>query len=261
MKKLLVTIFLISSIFLTNSSNAYDIISCQYKNINIAEHIKKDIISNATPEEQIEYGGYFDILFPLDVEIDFIHKSKTRWQMKSIKTNIRKNMELFLNQSVEEKLLSRKEADEQLKIMGNIDDQIFEMFNTGILSNAKALDVLPDEKINIDPENGKPLGNSIILSFTTDAAYYFRTKFNYNDINKYNNFKTELKTIGTDGTVHISSIGNCTNTSLKKNNSIDSTNSDDDISSKLKKLKSLFEEELITQEEYDAKRKEILDEM
>ena len=51
--------------------------------------------------------------------------------------------------------------------------------------------------------------------------------------------------------------GNCGNQIAIKNNK----NNDDDISSKLKKLKSLFENELITQEEYDAKRKEILDEM
>ena len=38
-------------------------------------------------------------------------------------------------------------------------------------------------------------------------------------------------------------------------------NNDDGIESKLKKLKLLFEDELITQDEYDAKRKEILDEM
>lgn len=51
--------------------------------------------------------------------------------------------------------------------------------------------------------------------------------------------------------------GNCGNQIDTTTN----TNNNDDISSKLKKLKSLFEDELITQEEYDSKRKEILDEM
>ena len=37
--------------------------------------------------------------------------------------------------------------------------------------------------------------------------------------------------------------------------------STDNIELKLQKLKSFFEDELITQEEYDAKRKEILDEL
>ena len=39
------------------------------------------------------------------------------------------------------------------------------------------------------------------------------------------------------------------------------TNNDDGIESKLKKLKSLFDQNLITQDEYDKKRKEILDAM
>ena len=36
---------------------------------------------------------------------------------------------------------------------------------------------------------------------------------------------------------------------------------DDSVEKKLKKLKSLYDQDLITKEEYDAKRKEILDEM
>ena len=39
------------------------------------------------------------------------------------------------------------------------------------------------------------------------------------------------------------------------------TNQSNNIETKLKKLKSLFEQNLITQDEYDAKRKEILDAM
>ena len=35
----------------------------------------------------------------------------------------------------------------------------------------------------------------------------------------------------------------------------------ENIKSKLKKLKSFFDKDLITQDEYDAKRKEILDAM
>ena len=42
---------------------------------------------------------------------------------------------------------------------------------------------------------------------------------------------------------------------------INKKNNDVSIKSKLKKLKSLFEDNLITQEEYDIKRKEILDDM
>jgi len=47
-----------------------------------------------------------------------------------------------------------------------------------------------------------------------------------------------------------------------KNNQTESQNDEsDDIKIKLKKLKNLFEEDLITEEEYNIKRNEILDEM
>ena len=236
-----------------DNKNTYDIISCDYKNIDIAEHIRQDLMSNTTSEEKVTYRLLFEVFLPFDAKIDFIHKSKNRWQIKSIKTNLENNFKKFLETSVKNGSMSKKEADKELKSSGNFDAQILEMFEY-------ALRVLPDEKINIDPEDGRPLGEYIILSYTTDAAYYFRTKFNYNDINKGTIFKTEAKTIGVDGTVHISNTGNCINKSFN-NNSIETTNIDNDVSSKLKKLKSLFEDELITQEEYDAKRKEILDEM
>ena len=45
---------------------------------------------------------------------------------------------------------------------------------------------------------------------------------------------------------------------IKNETTSENTNN---IKQKLKGLKELFEEELITQEEYDAKRKEILDAM
>ena len=57
------------------------------------------------------------------------------------------------------------------------------------------------------------------------------------------------------------------NNSSRNNNDNKNTNSENfesgnpDIESKLKKLKSLFDKELITREEYDTKRKEILDKM
>tara|TARA_B110000116_G_C16356522_1_gene367811 strand:+ start:95 stop:331 length:237 start_codon:yes stop_codon:yes gene_type:complete len=49
----------------------------------------------------------------------------------------------------------------------------------------------------------------------------------------------------------------------ESNSSFDNNSNDDEnaIESKLKKLKSLFDKNLITQNEYDVKRKEILDAM
>ena len=68
--------------------------------------------------------------------------------------------------------------------------------------------------------------------------------------------KNKVYVVFTDGS-SVNLEGNCGNQIAVKNN----TKNDDDISSKLKKLKSLFDQNLITQDEYDAKRKEILDAM
>ena len=46
-----------------------------------------------------------------------------------------------------------------------------------------------------------------------------------------------------------------------RNYTTNQTQDNDSVTEKLKELKSIFDEELITQEEYDAKRKEILDDM
>ena len=72
-----------------------------------------------------------------------------------------------------------------------------------------------------------------------------------------NKSTTEFWGVVGDAIYKIIYEGNCGNQINTTNN----TYNDDDISYKLQKLKSLFENELITQEEYDSKRKEILDEM
>ena len=54
-----------------------------------------------------------------------------------------------------------------------------------------------------------------------------------------------------------SSSNNSTSSSSISNSNQDQT----DYEEELKKLKSLFDKDLITQDEYDAKRKEILDAM
>tara|TARA_Y100001970_G_scaffold287446_1_gene412126 strand:- start:6234 stop:6782 length:549 start_codon:yes stop_codon:yes gene_type:complete len=51
------------------------------------------------------------------------------------------------------------------------------------------------------------------------------------------------------------------NTDESNNNINNNISNNNSIESKLKKLKSLFDQKLITQEEYDKKRKEILNEM
>mgnify|MGYP002832847219 CR=1 FL=1 len=73
-------------------------------------------------------------------------------------------------------------------------------------------------------------------------------------INDYVSRLTRLVNIATNGNIKESK-----NKELKKNNN--NTNNDNSIELRLKKLKSLFDNDLITQDEYDAKKKEILDAM
>ena len=73
----------------------------------------------------------------------------------------------------------------------------------------------------------------------------------YNEITDY--IRSEIRRKG----ISTSSSNNSKSSSSSSNASQDKT----DYEEKLKKLKSLFDQNLISQDEYDAKRKEILDAM
>ena len=73
----------------------------------------------------------------------------------------------------------------------------------------------------------------------------------YNEITDY--IRSEIRRKG----ISTSSSNNSKSSPSSSNASQDKT----DYEEKLKKLKSLFDQQLITQDEYDAKRKEILDAM
>ena len=100
--------------------------------------------------------------------------------------------------------------------------------------------------------------HKIRITTVTDSGMLIENIIDYKNLlkNKSTN-SVSLKITFVDGYSMIF-VSDCINkNSLTKK----TDNINDDISSKLKKLKSLFEDELITQEEYDSKRKEILDEM
>ena len=96
----------------------------------------------------------------------------------------------------------------------------------------------------------KKSGNSVFLNTVTDSGLLVESSFK-------NTFKNNtIYIVFTDGN-SAKLEGNCG----KQIAIINKKNNDVSIKSKLKKLKSLFEDNLITQEEYDIKRKEILDDM
>ena len=78
----------------------------------------------------------------------------------------------------------------------------------------------------------------------------------YNGITDYIRSQVRQKGLSTSSN-STSSSNNSTSSSSISNSNQDQT----DYEEELKKLKSLFDKDLITQDEYDAKRKEILDAM
>jgi len=105
----------------------------------------------------------------------------------------------------------------------------------------------------------KVMGNKIEAKTVTDAGMLIENIIDYNQLLKNESKDTvSLKMTFVDGNSALFS-SKCFNTSnliINKDN-----NKSNEIETKLRKLKLLYEDELITQEEYDAKRKEILDEM
>ena len=102
--------------------------------------------------------------------------------------------------------------------------------------------------------------NMVYLSTVLDSGVMIKKEINYSKVMNSNSKNAiQLKFVLIDG-MTINFDSECINESNSSfdNNSIDDKNT---IESKLKKLKSLFDQNLITQEEYDAKRKEILDAM
>ncbi len=105
----------------------------------------------------------------------------------------------------------------------------------------------------------KVMGNKIEAKTVTDAGMLIENIIDYNQLLKNESKDTvSLKMTFVDGNSALFSSKCFNTTNLIKNKD---NNKSNEIETKLRKLKLLYEDELITQEEYDAKRKEILDEM
>ena len=103
------------------------------------------------------------------------------------------------------------------------------------------------------------IGSKVIIRFVTDSGILIKNIIDYNKLLKSeskDSVKIKITFINGNSVSFSSKCLNTTNLIEQNHN-----NKSNNIETKLKKLKSLFEEELITKEEYDAKRKEILDDM
>ena len=102
--------------------------------------------------------------------------------------------------------------------------------------------------------------NMVYLSSVLDNGIMIKKEINYSKVMNSNSKNAiQLKVVFPDGTT-----SNFDSDCINESNSSFNNNSNDNentIESKLKKLKSLFDQNLITQDEYDKKRKEILDTM
>ena len=167
-------------------------------------------------------------LSELEKETKQLSKSEKKEFMSVINSRYEEELEKYL-----------PDIDDLLKNQKTFSEEIIQMF-----------DKYKDITVN---------GNKVKINFVTDGGMLVESNINYSQILKKNSINAILIKLNfTDGSF-LELDSECNN--KKFTLSSDQTEKEDPIESTLRKLKSLFENELITQEEYDAKRKEILDEM
>ena len=138
---------------------------------------------------------------------------------------------------------------EALENYWNYED-VLNQYEKDIKENLRGVDVL------VSFDKYKKKNNSILMSTITDSGTKIESEIVYPTNNQNNKSTIEVSGITGDTIFTIFLQGYCYNSNDKTE-----SNQSDGIESKLTKLKSLFDKDLITQDEYDAKRKEILDEM
>ena len=129
-------------------------------------------------------------------------------------------------------------------------EDIVNQYDKEIKENLKDVDVL------VSFDTYKKQGNSISMSTITDSGIIILSEIPSSSNNQNKKSTIEVSGLAGDTNFTIFLEGYCYDSyGIKVDNQSDS------IESKLKKLKSLFDQDLITQDEYDEKRKEILDAM
>ncbi len=150
--------------------------------------------------------------------------------------------------------LSNKEKKELINAYQESINEYMPMVDEFFLNNESILNEIKDTLNTYNEITSEQ--NNVHITAVLDSGIMFKNTINYSTIlnnNSKNAMKLTMKML--DNTA-VNFESNCSN----KNNPIldDDSNT---IESKLQKLKSLFDKNLITQDEYDKKRKEILDAM
>ena len=285
MKRILIILVLF---FISSNLNAEDkIIECNY----IAE-VDKKYINNNLSELTEEMLLLIRTILPLNLKVDLKYIDKNNWNVINLETQVDDwfndfkkiklpkkinkkealiiqnvfafmGVELTINEIMDGTVISLESiSNEDLKQLQTVIKTNFEKYRQeiGDFINPKPDRVFSDPE-DIDYLTGRKLNNYVILRWTLDSGILIRNKFEYPNIINESTTNATIKMVGTDGGILLDTTGTCYNSNVSKGENKTESNQSDSIESKLKKLKSLFENELITQDEYDAKRKEILDEM
>jgi hypothetical protein len=155
------------------------------------------------------------------------------------------------------KKLNKKEKKELIKIYNETLKKeyiplIAEIENANLVQVKNDLNSLIDISIK---------NHYVILQATLDSGVLIKNTISYPEILiGFTKNKMIAEMVMTNGFAFYFD-SECNSNNKTKNNSNETNENFNSTESKLKKLKSLFEQNLITQDEYDAKRKEILDAM
>jgi len=168
------------------------------------------------------------------------------------------DLDFTVNELIKEiKKLTNNEKKEFIRLYNeNIKKEYYPFISEAEKLNLNEIKNTYNSYLNISLDN-----QFVILKATLDNGTLIKNKIKYPDILNGTTKNMMLgEVVMVNGfTMYFDS--ECKTDSKLTKNSDDTNSNDNTIESKLKKLKSLFEQELITQDEYDAKRKEILDAM
>ena len=169
----------------------------------------------------------------------------------------------YLDISVDEiykeiRKLSNKEKKELINQYKKSIDEYMPMFDDFITNQHSYLNEIKNMLNSFNEISSEQ--NYIYITAVLDSGVMFKNTINYSKIlNNNSSDAIKMQIVFVDGS-SLKFGSKCSNHSNLFTDS-SSNNDNNDIESKLKKLKSLFDQQLITQDEYDQKRKEILDAM
>lgn len=181
------------------------------------------------------YLNEIEEIFNIKINYISYDNMDTKELLKLMNSFSKKERDSFIKEAIEEEYLNYEDVISQ--------------YEKEFKNHLKTVDAL------IYFDTYKKKNNSFLISTITDSGFSIKSEIpiSFDNQNTISNF--EISGLAGDTIFSAFLEGYCYNMKLNTNNVYET------LESKLKKIKSFFEEGLITKEEYDAKRKEILDQM